>query len=252
MASNWSDDRGQGRQGRASEPEQEEGELKWLRRAVLPGIFVLAGLGVAGYGAYALFAGLSTNPNAVFEVIAGGCTILSVNVSRWESNAQGYSCYDKYVYHFCDQNSDCYPSQETDKKVCGERCGVCRDRTTAPDYEEGETVECWKPAPGASPAFPYVCGNVACYKMHDPANVALNQVVLGGIIFVVFGLIFGLVPMCILVSIIRDQARRERGEGGGNRGGNRGGLGGGEGGGGDGGGDDGGGDGGGDVGNEYK
>jgi len=168
-------------------------------------IFICAGLGVFFGGIVILTTAAQRDPEKDFVMLSSEsdrtyCIISSYSVyrrtSRDDNNNNGDECHDLYSYNFCmpsrrrllqddaapiagrqlaedEDYFDCgttYQSKEHEKHVCNNHCGACDHRDTDPQFAVGSEVECWAPAPGYSPGFPYECGNEPCYKIFNPKD----------------------------------------------------------------------------------
>ena len=163
------------------------------RVSVCGGIALLVGLGLAISGAAVLSTALARDPDTDFSDM-GVCKIDNTSVTRKTDSSTTrsgdgrqrteYTCNDEYVYTFCLPNSDtsCYDSKTDTKQVCGRRCEECTNTDTTPTFVDGEETQCWEPAPEYTPGFPYVCGNMPCYKIFDPAGEATAAIVLGAVL----------------------------------------------------------------------
>ena len=180
--------------------------------AIGSAICLAIGLGMAIGGA--VTAGLASERDAAtdFRELEGQCTIAEAWVTRRETKSdKKYECWDDWDYHFClpgaetkvvGLNSTCTPMYQSKKdsiKVCEGRCSSCGGGTT-PKFQVNEAVECWEPAPGYDPGFPYDCGNPPCYKIFDPAVEVAAAMIIGAIL-TPLGVIFLAIAIGIAVFV---------------------------------------------------
>ena len=187
------------------------GALFW--EAICSAICLVIGLGMAIYGVRLASAANEADAATDFRELEGQCTIAEAWVTRRETKSdKKYECWDDWDYHFClpgaetkvvGLNSTCTPMYQSKKdsiKACDRnRCSSCGLRTK-PKFQVNEAVECWEPAPGYDPGFPYDCGNPPCYKIFDPA-VELESAMILGPILISVGVIFLAIGLCVAVFV---------------------------------------------------